>query len=205
MKKHFFFPAIAVVMGLLLSLQVRSFQREAFLIRRSEAADVLKELRIFQLANERLRTRIEEQDGELAQLRSKLAAAAVEEEIERLKLLSGETAISGEGIEISISVPVEEFWITDLIAQLVSSGAEAIAVNDIRFTAQTAGFRSVGGGLLMRRHFLTAPLKITAIGPHKELKDSVAQTGGILDRMQGSYKNAVVSLAGRGKIFMTGL
>ena len=178
------FIITAFIIGILLALQVRSFKKVDVLLQRFQPATVLAELRTLQLANEQLRENVAQAERTLQETRSKIAGQTIEEEMQRLKLLSGAHAITGEGIEITISSAVDSFWITDIIAQLVTSGAEAVAVNDVRLTMQTAGFRSVGGGLLMRRNFLRSPLRISAIGPSEMLKQAVTQSGGILDRMK---------------------
>ena len=186
MKKGSFFIAVTVVVGILLGLQVRSFRKVAFLAERASPGDIIGELRVFQIANEKLRDQIKEEGKKFEELNPRLASAAAEE-IEHLKLLSGEESVSGEGIEVTLGGEVQEFWIIDLIAHLVSGGAEAISVNGVRLVNSTAGFRSVGGGLVMRRHFLRPPFHIVAIGPRSTLKQSVSQTGGILDRIQNAY------------------
>lgn len=187
MKKSYFFITVTVIVGILLGLQVRSFRKITFLAERSSPGDIIGELRVFQVANEKLRTQIQEEGKRLEELNSTLTNVAVEEEIERLKLLSGEESVSGEGVEITLGESVEEFWIIDLVAHLVSGGAEAVSVNGIRLVNSTGGFRSVGGGLIMRRHFLRPPFHIVAIGPKQSLRQSVSQTGGILDRIKDAH------------------
>lgn len=196
---------VAVIAGILLILQIRSFKKVDMLFERSEQKVVLAELRTFQVANQQLREHLEEAETALADTRSRLAQQTIDEEIDRLKLLSGEVAVKGEGVELTLNIPVEAFWISDLIAQLVTSGAEAIAVNDVRLTSATAGFRLVGNGLLMRRRFLRSPIRIAAIGPSSELQKAVAINGGILDRIKKSYKNLTVMLVQRENIVIPAL
>lgn len=184
MNKRTVFASIAVVLGILLALQIRSFQSIDFLVKRSRPGEVFAELRVLQIANASLRAHLEEEKKSLLEAASALSDRAIEDELHRLQLLSGEEAVSGEGVEISFDRSVAEFWITDLIAQLAASGAEAVALNGIRLTEQTAGLREISGGLLMRRNFMNSPFHLEAIGPRKELKLSIAQDGGIIDRIQ---------------------
>lgn len=197
MKKVFII--IALIVGTLLGLQIRSFKKVESLVARSGQESFFSELRIFQLAGRELRDHIKKSEQTLAEIRTKIAGQAVEEELQRLRLLSGEEAVTGEGVEITIGEPIKAFWISDLVARLSAAGAEAIAVNDIRLTSQTAGFREIYSGskisgLLMRRIFLQAPLTISVIGPSQELKLAIAQTGGITDRIKKQYPKIVLAV-----------
>ena len=177
----------ALLSGILLAVQIRSFKNVEFLIQRSQPANVVTALRSFQIANATLRDQLSEEEATLEALRSKVASVAVGEQIAQLKLQAGEEAVKGEGVEVIINAPVQAFWITDLITEVVSIGAEAVAVNDIRLTARTAGFRDVGGGMVMRRTFLKPPYRISIIGPRKKLHDTIAQNGGIIDRIEKGF------------------
>lgn len=203
MKKVFIITTVAI--GILLAVQIRSFKKIEFLIQRSEPATILAELRTLQIANAQLKEHLEESEKALAERRSKIASETIEEEINRLTLLSGEKAVAGEGIEITLSGSPKAFWISDLLAQLLSAGAEAVAFNDIRLTVRTMGFKSTGGGLLMRNHFLRPPLRITVIGPRKELKEAIGAVGSIIDRMKNDNPGLTVLLAERAKIIIPAL
>lgn len=190
--KHIFIT-IAFIAGILLALQVRSFKKIESLVRRNEPKAILAELRTLQIANAELRSHLSEVERALGDTRSRLSGETTEEEINKLELLAGETSVRGEGIELTFNAAVEEFWISDLIATLVSAGAEAISINDIRLTAKTAGFRLVSGGLLMGQSFFKPPFKMAVIGPAKPLKDAVTMRGGLLDRMEKSQNGLKVS------------
>lgn len=194
MRKRIFFIALSILLGMLTVLQIRSFQKVRFLVQRSEPRDILAELRILQLANEELRAQVQEEEKLLKEISANLNTGAIEDEILRLRLLSGGEEVFGKGVEITLSAPVKEFWLNDLTAQLVFLGAEAISVNDIRLVSQTAGFRNVGVGILMRRYFLKPPFIIKAIGPSLELKQSLAQNGGILDRIEHAHPGLQITL-----------
>jgi uncharacterized protein YlxW (UPF0749 family) len=202
MKKSLIITLIFV--GILLALQVRSFSNVGFLIQRSGPKNILNELRVFQLANQELKTQVLEEGEKLEEISKEMAGQTIKDEVSKLRLLSGEVGVVGEGVEITISMPVDAFWISDIIAQLVSAGAEAIAINGIRITPRTAGLRDIGvgraAGLLMGRDFFRTPYKIFAIGPSKELQASVAQNGGIIDRIKNNYLNIAVTLSVEDKV-----
>lgn len=205
MRKRTIFTTIAFILGIFLALQIRSFQKIDLLTTRAKPADIFAEMRVLQIANAELRAHLEEQEKALLEMKSTLADRAFEESMDRLRILSGEEPIFGEGIEIIFPRSVKEFWMTDLIAQLVSSGAEAIAINDIRLTAQTAGFRDLGTGLLMGKHFFKPSIRLSVIGPRKELQQSVVQAGGILDRMEKAHPGLRIAVEEKEKIIIPAL
>lgn len=205
MKKSIIFAIIAFLAGVLLVMQYRSFKKVELLVARSSPGDVLQELRVFQVANQDLRELFEEEKKAYAELQTKLANVSLEEEMARLRLISGQQPVQGEGIELTFNEPISEFWISDLIAELVLGGAEAIALNDIRVTAETAGFRTVAGGLLMRSTFHKTPLRMVVIGPRKALREAVAHEAGLIDRIEDAHPGLKILLAEREKIVIPAL
>lgn len=197
---------IAVITGILLALQIRSFKKVEFLVQRSESTGILSELRTLQLANIQLKENLEEKEKSLTDIYSQVSSHKImEDEINRLSLLSGKVAVTGEGIEITFNSIPKAFWLSDLIAQLVSAGAEAIAINNIRLTERTAGFRNIGVGLLMRRDFIAPPLIVDAIGPKNILKQAINQNGGILDRIKNSTQKLKIELKEQDRIIIPAL
>lgn len=174
-------------------------------MQRSEPKNMLAQLRTFQIANADLRERLALQEKSFEEMKIRLAQEVVEEEINQLKMLSGEQDVFGPGIEITFSSPMKSFWITDLVAELVNAGAQAVSINDLRLTERTAGFRDVGGGLVMRRFFLRAPFKISAIGPSNELNQAVSQSGGILDRIKKSTPGMTINYVRKDEVWMPAL
>lgn len=204
MKKLFII--IAFFVGILLVIQVRSFKKITSLVERNKPQNIFAELRFFQVANEQLKSRLAEDKATLDQIKQKLSSSdVIENEINTLKLLSGEIPVSGEGIEIVFNTNLKAFWVSDLIAQLVGAEAEAVAINDIRLIDRTAGFRNVADGFVMRREFLRAPLKITAIGPRQALKQAVSQAGGIIERIEDAQPSLKIALSLKDKIVMPAL
>ncbi len=195
----------AVFIGIFFALQIRSFQKVQSLVERLSPANVFAELRTFQVANSQLRTHLAEEEATFADTQSKISSVSLEDEIAKLRLMSGEDDVFGAGIEVTISGPIEEFWISDLVAQLVAAGAEAVSVNDVRITDKTAGFRSIGNGILMRSYFFNPPFRISAVGPSKELKQTIAQNGGILDRIQNTHQKLAILVSEKDKIIIPAL
>lgn len=205
MKKLHIFIIVTVFAGFLLALQIRSFKKVESFIQRSQTANIFAELRVFQVANSELRNVLEDEKKSFTEINSQVANKTIDDEITRLEILAGTKDIAGEGIILTLSSVVKEFWISDLIAQLVSAGAEAIAINDIRLVSATAGLRTVGEGLVMRSHFLKPPLRLTAIGPKLQLRQSIAQNNGIIDRIERAYPALKILITEQDKIILPAL
>ncbi|PJC36719.1 hypothetical protein CO046_04320 [Candidatus Peregrinibacteria bacterium CG_4_9_14_0_2_um_filter_53_11] len=200
LKKHYFILVVVLVAGILLALQIRSFKEVEALVERTDAKTVLSQLRIFQLANEELSSQLGEEEKVLADLQSRVANESIESELDRMRLLAGKNVVYGPGIEITFDQSIDSFWITDLLGQLSAVGAESIAFNDVRLTHVTAGFRKVGTGIVMRKTFLRPPYRITAIGPTKELREAIAQHGGIIERIEKAYTGIKILVTERERI-----
>jgi len=106
--------------------------------------------------------------------------------IEQRQLLAGETAVQGPGLEVTLAEPTVSSAPSDgaghatrgpmttshilidrdvrsVVNQLLSDGAEAIAVNGIRLTP-TSAIRFAGDAVLVDFEPITSPYKIDAIG-----------------------------------------
>lgn len=181
------FVVTALIMGILLSLQVRSFRSVAGIVERADRRSVLAELRTLQLANEDLREQIREEDEAVTALKTRISQDALDEEVEILKTLSGHYPVQGQGVQIIIPSAVEAFWLNDLVAHVVSFGGEAVALNGIRLAPETAGMRATAGGILLRDAFLKPSFTIDVIGPKSQLRESIIERGGIVDRIEKAY------------------
>ncbi len=148
-------------------------EQRAALIDRIVAAEDLNEALIEEVAAAR---------GELAQarednLRATLAGALLATQIEELELVTGYAAVQGPGAVVTLTdsavtgdeeaSEVERVLDSDVqraVNGLWSAGAEAIAVNGQRLTAQSA-IRSAAGAILVNYRPLRPPYRVEAIGP----------------------------------------
>jgi uncharacterized protein YlxW (UPF0749 family) len=158
-------------------------EQRAALIDRIVAAEDLNEALIEEVAGAR---------GELAQaradnLRATLAGALLATQIEELELVTGYAALQGPGAVVTLTdsavtgdeeaSEVERVLDSDVqraVNGLWSAGAEAIAVNGQRLTAQSA-IRSAAGAILVNYRPLRPPYRVEAIGP-PGLADGFAAT-----------------------------
>ncbi len=105
-----------------------------------------------------------------------------------LQILAGLVPVQGPGIVVTITedtgtVSVDSFL--DLIEELRTAGAEAIAINDkVRVVAQTS-FDSGVGGLSVGGQLVTAPFTVSAIGDSATLAGAVTFARGPQSELEG--------------------
>lgn len=123
--------------------------------------------------------KLEQEKQKLDEQKIKLGASnqdsesALQEDIERLQIISGKTQVEGQGINISFDKPISASDLIDLANVLRNIGAEAIAVGGKRIVA-TTGFS---------QDDIKAPLTVSAIGKKELLKEAVSRRGGILEQI----------------------
>lgn len=158
-------------------------EQRAALRERIEVADARNEDLIGDVAARRAEILTARQ----ASLTASLADRVLTEQIETLEVATGYSAMQGPGTEITMTdAPTQEGTqgtdierVLDSDVQLAvnglwSVGAEAIAVNGQRLTAQSA-IRSAGDAILVNYRPLKPPYVVAAIGP-EDLADRFAET-----------------------------
>lgn len=106
--------------------------------------------------------------------------------INNLQRLNGTVPVKGPGIIISISgnSPVIYTDLVKVVNELWNSGAEAITLNDYRFTAKTYLYQSEETyQITINNNLLKAPYIIKAIGNPQVLKTGIELPGGIIDNL----------------------
>ncbi len=120
----------------------------------------------------------------------------LKEELNSYKVLSGGFDVKGQGIIIDIKVPEgnseyygqlnisEYYWsILSIVSYLNSAGAEAIAINDQRFTSNTE-IVPVTNYLNINGKRVTAPIEIKAIGDKRTLNSAINFPSGVLEELK---------------------
>ena len=122
---------------------------------------------------------------------------SLKNELNSYKVLSGGFEVSGPGIVINISESnstmsgfyesssiVNNYYnILSLVSYLNSAGAEAISINDQRFTSYTE-IVPVNDHLNINGKHVVAPIEIKAIGDRRTLDSAINFPGGVLEQMQ---------------------
>lgn len=118
------------------------------------------------------------------------------ERVQTLEVLAGRTAVSGPGVRVRIEVEdsTNAFYpMVDMVQELRTAGAEAIAINGkVRVVAQTS-FTSDADGLLVDGEPVAAPWTVVAIGDPSKLSNALTIRDGPKaqfedDRFRGSMQ-----------------
>lgn len=118
-------------------------------------------------------------------------------ELEKLNMLTGYKDIQGPGIQIEIGEPEIEIFFDDgtniiaanydailqIISGLNAANAEAISINDIRYTSYST-IDDENNSLIFDDHVINMPVIIKAIGDPKELEANLTIRDGIIDYMK---------------------
>lgn len=121
---------------------------------------------------------------------------ALMEELNSYKVLSGGFDVKGQGIIININEPenISEFYgniniaeyygaILSIVSYMNSAGAEAIAINDQRYTSNTE-IVPVENYLNINGKRVIAPIEIKAIGDKRTLSSTINFPSGVLEQLR---------------------
>ncbi|WP_199228150.1 DUF881 domain-containing protein [Salipaludibacillus keqinensis] len=117
------------------------------------------------------------------------------EDIDRLRMVTGEVAVKGEGIQITLedadyvlgdenpnNYIVHEHHIQQVVDELFIAGAEAVAINGHRINHQSY-IHCVGPVIEVDGEVSFAPFEVTAIGDQEMLDESLNLIGGVKDQL----------------------
>lgn len=194
----------AVLLGFLIALQARSFEDVSDVINRNNRSDVFREIQILKDTNDQLRKEIDDLEDQLVKVSNNQdALESVREEIDQYEALTGRIDVSGPGLHVQLSGDIQALWLTDMVNELLSAGAEAVSVNSIRLTNKTTGFDTIPSGQIMLNSvILNEPYTIEAIGERAVLEEALIQPEGIIERLQRSVNGVDVVVEQRDIVTM---
>lgn len=173
---------VAVIVGVLLIGQLRSQAPAIELsgLSAQELSDLIGTLRAGNAQLSDALTEVRQQVAEYERLdvtgRSTLALTS--EDVIRFSAFAGLMGVEGQGIVMDIEGQFQPTNVNDLIHELRSAGAEAIAIDDVRITASSV---PVGGATIeIDGVEIRSPFRVTAIGSPDGLTGALERPGGIL-------------------------
>jgi uncharacterized protein YlxW (UPF0749 family) len=123
-------------------------------------------------------------------LSAEASAKALERRLVQQEILAGTIPVTGPGIRIDWSngsapsgYKIDDIALLLLVNELRAAGAEAIAVNGQRITADTE-IRQASNYILINSSQQDPPFTITAIGDASTLTDALNLPGGLFDQSQ---------------------
>jgi uncharacterized protein YlxW (UPF0749 family) len=162
-----------------LSAQELSTLIETLQTRNVELSDGLADLR------EQIR------DYERLEVQGESALQLTEEDLERISAFGGLLAVEGQGIVLGVEGPFDTAAVNDLVYELRNAGAEAIAVEGVRITAQSVAVRGAEG-IEVDGAPIDGSFEIRAIGSPDGLRSAIERPGGILRLLQQSISASFV-------------
>jgi uncharacterized protein YlxW (UPF0749 family) len=189
--------AVALLLGLLVVLQLRGQQ----------AASTLSGLSTQELTvlvanlddhNEQLRNEVAGLEAQLsdittAQLRGDTSVDGIRRDLARVRAWAGLDPVTGEGVTITISGPIAGPGVEDLVNELLTAGAEAVAVEGVRVVPGSV-VAGPPGLLSIENTPLGDPFQIRAIGSREGLTGSLTRIGGVVAQLSATYPSAVVTV-----------
>src|SRR5262245_7597942 len=117
----------------------------------------------------------------------------VREELGSIRAYAGLDAVDGPGVTVTVDGPIDGPTVEDLINELRGAGAEAIAVDGIRFVAGSV----VTGGpgeVVVEDKKLDDPFEVSAIGGAETLTGTLTRSGGIVAQVAATSRGVTLTV-----------
>ena len=190
---------VSLMLGVLLALGLRTQLTYTPILPTTNPRQLAVLIKDLQDTNKKLQEEIKVLRNRITDYEEKLASGkgaiqALNEQLQSLKVQMGLTGVMGPGVVITVNdskvrVPspelqsyyiVHDYDLLQLVNELKSSGAEAIAINGQRLSFYSS-IRCVGNVIQVNQVPIAAPYKIEAIGDPDVLYSGLNLPGGILD------------------------
>ncbi|HHY60325.1 MAG TPA: DUF881 domain-containing protein [Clostridia bacterium] len=188
---------VSLVLGFLLSTQFQTQQKVLTALDAQRKEDLIAVWKNLDDKNRLLQEEIENLDAAYRDLlaqseRETSALKTMMDDINRLRLISGMTPVTGPGITVTITgdAPLYFLDLVDLINELWATGAEAISVNDHRITSRTSiaeASDAFSFYITVDGQRLLFPVIVKAIGDPHTLEKGLTFTGGLIDIWKTQY------------------
>ncbi len=186
---------VAFVLGVLVVVQLRA-QAGSTGIAALSAQDLTVLVANLNERNDQLRGEVASLERELATLTSNQSRgdASIDEiraDLARVRAYAGLDPVTGPGVTITISGPIDGPGLEGLINELRTAGAEAIAAGPVRFVP---GVVVVGapGQAAVDGVSLGSDFELSAIGASEQLTGSLTRSGGIIAQLAATQPDVVV-------------
>lgn len=110
-------------------------------------------------------------------------------DLERIRAWAGLTAVTGQGIAVTVRGQIGGDGIEELLNELRNAGAEAIAVDGVRVVAGTV-VAGAPGALSVENAPIGQAFEIRAIGSPQILTGTLTRNGGVVSLIGATYPDA---------------
>lgn len=194
-KNHWQIPITLVflLLGILLSVQFHAQSRVTSDLTMQRTEDLIAMVRGLSDKRQKLALEISDLSSQLySQLQSdqdeKKLMTSLRNELEKLQIVTGGTALKGPGLEVTIdqNAPILYIDLISIVNELWGAGAEAVEINGHRMTANSAIFYGEDEQAMyitVNNHRLQFPIVIKALGNPNNLEKGLTIPGGIMDNL----------------------
>lgn len=192
--------AICIGLGLLLMVQLRT-QSAVQRTVHSESwefavADLID-------SNTRLREQTEALQMQLDELQDIEGGGAVLQslvnQVNNLRIANGLIEVSGQGVEVVVAGPVSVLDLHDLINELRSAGAEALALNGQRMVVWSA-ISADGEHVTVDGQPIQPPYRLQAIGDAHTMEVALVRPGGLVNLLEQANSSTSITVSRREKL-----
>lgn len=178
MGKNLTFFIVALILGFIVIRQLNAKMNVTGLMDTNKTSVISQEVAELIKGNQKLRgeyTTLKEQNINLQNTSTDTSQTdeTLNKELTKLKIISGETGVTGSGVEITFKEDIEQTQVVDLINALRNIGMEAIAIGGQRIVADTP----------ISADLISKDSKVEVIGNQDILYDSLLRRGGIIEQI----------------------
>jgi uncharacterized protein YlxW (UPF0749 family) len=152
--------------------------------------ELRSEIRSLDLQRDSLAATVERGDTSAVQIRA---------DLNRIQGWSGELAVTGTGVSVTISGSVPGDAVELLLNELRNAGAEAIAINDIRVVAGVVA-SGAAGSVMAAGVQLRDPITVQAIGQSQTLAGSLTRAGGPIAQLAARYPEVAITVSAADRV-----
>jgi uncharacterized protein YlxW (UPF0749 family) len=114
-------------------------------------------------------------------------------DVNRLRVFTGQSEVTGPGVELRIAANLQPENVEDLINELRNAGAEAIAISGERIAVNSA-VTSYQGKVVINGTLVQSPFVFQAIGQPDTLDRALGRKGGMVSYLRTAYPSGEVTL-----------
>ena len=192
--------SVAVVAGLLGILAVGQFRGQAGApaLAGLSATDLTQLIANLTAGNDQLRAEITDLRDQAAHLtdahnRGDTTVDELTGDLARIRAWAGLTAVSGQGIAITVRGRLGGDGVEDLINELRNAGAEAISVAGVRIVTGVV-VAGAPGALSVENDAIGDAFEVRAIGSPQILTGTLTRTGGVIAQIATTYPDAQLTV-----------
>jgi uncharacterized protein YlxW (UPF0749 family) len=190
--------AVLFILGFLAIVQLRS-QSGGTGLDALTTQDLSALIASLNARNEQLATEVgtletQLRDMQAARALGESSAGGLRADLRRLRLWAGLDPVRGQGVTVDVSGTIAADAVGDLLNELRSAGAEALAIDDRRIVAATV-VSGEAGALLLDGEPLPPAFRVVAIGNPVNLAAALTRVGGVVGRIEVANPDATISVA----------